>query len=144
MWFFFLPEQVCVRERRWRKGYQRAQQREHLQKQSSHGEAPRENLTKESDLQFRGRLGGSPWAVLASGRRRRDEGKRDGERGKGKRRGRGRSRAIQWRFDLTTRSPLKTFCQEKLAINTYNLLSEAPESPGPGVNSPIAMSLNQL
>lgn len=53
-------------------------------------------------------------------------------------------RAIQWRFDLTTPSPLKTFCQEKLAINTYNLLSEAPESQGLGVNSPIAMSLNQL
>lgn len=52
--------------------------------------------------------------------------------------------AIQWRFDLTTPSPLKTFCQEKLAINTYNLLSEAPESQGLGVNSPIAMSLNQL
>lgn len=66
------------------------------------------------------------------------------ERGKGRGRGRGRSRAIQWRFDLTTPSSLKTFCQEKLAINTYNLLSEAPESPGPGVNSPIAMSLNQL
>lgn len=56
----------------------------------------------------------------------------------------GRPRAIQWRFDLTTPSSLKTFCQEKLAINTYNLLSEAPESQGLGVNSPIAMSLNQL
>lgn len=79
------------------------------------------------------------------GRRRRaeDEGERAGE-GEGQGEGRERSRAIQWRFDLTTPSPLKTFCQEKLAINTYNLLSEAPESPGPGVNSPIAMSLNQL
>lgn len=66
------------------------------------------------------------------------------EVGEGQEAGEGWSRAIQWRFDLTTPSPLKTFCQEKLAINTYNLLSEAPESPGPGVNSPIAMSLNQL
>lgn len=64
--------------------------------------------------------------------------------GAGQEEGEEGSRAIQWRFDLTTPNPLKTFCQEKLAINTYNLLSEAPESPGLGVNSPIAMSLNQL
>lgn len=31
------------------KGYQSAQQQEHLQKQSSPGEAPRENRTKEGD-----------------------------------------------------------------------------------------------
>lgn len=72
------------------------------------------------------------------------KGKETGRGGRAGGGGGGRSRAIEWRFDLTTPSPLKTFCQEKLAINTYNLLSEAPESPGPGVNSPIAMSLNQL
>lgn len=67
------------------------------------------------------------------------------ELGEGREEGEGAApRAIQWRFDLTTPSSLKTFCQEKLAINTYNLLSEAPESQGLGVNSPIAMSLNQL
>lgn len=67
------------------------------------------------------------------------------ELGEGREEGEGAAPgAIQWRFDLTTPSPLKTFCQEKLAINTYNLLSEAPESQGLGVNSPIAMSLNQL
>lgn len=100
------------------------------------------NLATESDLQLRegwAALRGQSWPAVGGGGMK----EKEMERGEGKR-GRGRSRAIQWCFDLTTPSPLKTFCQEKLAINTYNLLSEPSESPGPGVNSPIAMSLNQL
>lgn len=52
------------RERGRGRGYHSAQQPEHLQKQSSLGEARRENLTKQSEFATPGRLGGSRRTVL--------------------------------------------------------------------------------
>lgn len=63
---FSLPEQGggAAEGERAGKGVPKCQQPEHLQEQSSLGEARRENLTKQSEFATPGRLGGSRWTVL--------------------------------------------------------------------------------